>query len=225
MCSASFRFLAPGRNIIRSAEFGPQGRLFSKGTKLMRNRRDYRRDFDESEHPRDARGRFIDDDEDNGGRYQGGYGRGEYGGRASSRESFSEYGSGRYGGGGREGGYGEFRGGGLTRGGYERDYGGSEGGWGYPEEGQRGSSWRGRGMRTENWGDNGDAEGGSWESRHERNDDDYDPDYRHWRGEQLKKLDADYDEWRQERRKKFSEDFDKWRSTRPAKSQTEQTKK
>jgi len=80
-------------------------------------------------------------------------------------------------------------------------------------------------MRTENWGDNGDAEGGSWESRHERNDDDYDPDYRHWRGEQLKKLDADYDEWRQERRKKFSEDFDKWRSTRPAKSQTEQTKK
>ena len=43
---------------------------------------------------------------------------------------------------------------------------------------------------------------------------DYDPDYRHWRSEQMKQFDSDYDEWRKERRKKFSEDFNTWRSSR-----------
>ncbi|MGA0544104.1 hypothetical protein ACO2Q1_02390 [Brevundimonas sp. VNH65] len=43
---------------------------------------------------------------------------------------------------------------------------------------------------------------------------DYEPDYLHWREQQMSKFDRDYDDWRSERRQKFSSDFDTWRSTR-----------
>lgn len=44
--------------------------------------------------------------------------------------------------------------------------------------------------------------------------DDYDPDYRHWREEQLRNLDEEYEAWCQERRKKFSSEYDSWRKNR-----------
>ncbi|WGM31723.1 hypothetical protein [Brevundimonas sp. NIBR11] len=45
---------------------------------------------------------------------------------------------------------------------------------------------------------------------------DYEPDYLHWRDQQMSKFDRDYDEWRSEKRQKFSSDFDTWRSSRNA---------
>ncbi|MBX3477778.1 MAG: hypothetical protein KF910_09225 [Brevundimonas sp.] len=43
---------------------------------------------------------------------------------------------------------------------------------------------------------------------------DHEPDYLHWREQQMSKFDRDYDDWRNERRQKFSSDFDSWRSSR-----------
>lgn len=43
---------------------------------------------------------------------------------------------------------------------------------------------------------------------------DYDPDYLHWRQQQLSRFDKDYDAWRNERRTQFSSDFDAWRAGR-----------
>ena len=43
---------------------------------------------------------------------------------------------------------------------------------------------------------------------------DFEPDYLHWREQQMSKFDRDYDDWRSERRQKFSSDFDTWRSQR-----------
>jgi hypothetical protein len=40
-------------------------------------------------------------------------------------------------------------------------------------------------------------------------DEDFDPDYLHWREEQLRQLDEDYRAWRQH---KFAEDFKQWRA-------------
>ncbi|WP_374274529.1 hypothetical protein [Brevundimonas sp.] len=50
---------------------------------------------------------------------------------------------------------------------------------------------------------------------------DFEPDYLHWREQQLKSFDDDYSTWRSERRQKFSSDFDNWRSSRPKGVQTE----
>lgn len=44
---------------------------------------------------------------------------------------------------------------------------------------------------------------------------DFEPDYLHWRNQQLSNFDRDYGEWRNERRQKFSADFDTWRQNRP----------
>lgn len=43
----------------------------------------------------------------------------------------------------------------------------------------------------------------------------FEPDYLHWREQQLSAFDNDYRSWRDERRQKFSTDFDTWRSSRP----------
>lgn len=43
---------------------------------------------------------------------------------------------------------------------------------------------------------------------------DFDPDYLHWREQQISTLDKDYADWRTERRQKFSTDFDSWRQNR-----------
>jgi hypothetical protein len=194
---------------------GLDGTLSSR-RKRMANRGDYRRrDFDESEHPRDTRGRFVDDEDDNndGRNSFRSYGREGYGQRGG------QHGGGGYGVSGRHGT------GGLTRGGAwtEQDYGGSEGGFGYPSEGQRSQGrWGGRSgtgeyedYRRDSGGSGYRYDQGGGYSQSGRNDDDEgQSDYHHWRGEQIKKFDQDYDEWRSERRKKFSEDFDKWRSSR-----------
>lgn len=45
---------------------------------------------------------------------------------------------------------------------------------------------------------------------------DYEPDYLHWREQQMSKFDKDYDDWRAEKRQKFSSDFDTWRTSRNA---------
>lgn len=50
---------------------------------------------------------------------------------------------------------------------------------------------------------------------------DFEPDYLHWRDQQLKSFDDDYSSWRTERREKFSSDFDNWRSSRPKGVQTQ----
>jgi hypothetical protein len=44
---------------------------------------------------------------------------------------------------------------------------------------------------------------------------DFEPDYLHWRQQQLSAFDKDYSDWRNERREKFSSDFDSWRQNRP----------
>lgn len=44
---------------------------------------------------------------------------------------------------------------------------------------------------------------------------DFEPDYLHWREQQVSNFDRDYHDWRSERREKFSADFDNWRSSRP----------
>lgn len=66
----------------------------------------------------------------------------------------------------------------------------------------------------------GYAPGGQiWKDRDSRGD--FEPDYLHWREQQLKSFDDDYSTWRNERRQKFSSDFDTWRSNRPKGVQTE----
>ena len=49
---------------------------------------------------------------------------------------------------------------------------------------------------------------------------DFEPDYLHWREQQMNNLDRDYSAWRDERRQKFSSDFDSWRQTRASKDAT-----
>jgi len=60
------------------------------------------------------------------------------------------------------------------------------------------------------WRGQGDDRGRSSQSHH-----DFEPDYMHWRDQQVSQFDKDYSEWRNERRQKFSSDFDSWRSSRP----------
>lgn len=48
---------------------------------------------------------------------------------------------------------------------------------------------------------------------------DFEPDYLHWRNQQMSRFDQDYADWRSEKRQKFSSDFDTWRQTRPKKDE------
>lgn len=78
--------------------------------------------------------------------------------------------------------------------------------------------WRGRGEYeahgyapgSQIWDE---QRGGYGQAR--RSDNDHDPDYRHWREQQMRGFDEDYAAWRNERREKFSSDFDTWRRNRP----------
>jgi hypothetical protein len=56
---------------------------------------------------------------------------------------------------------------------------------------------------------------GSREMSSGRQQHDFEPDYLHWREQQLSNFDRDYSDWRSERRQKFSADFDTWRQNRP----------
>ena len=55
-------------------------------------------------------------------------------------------------------------------------------------------------------------------SERSASDDDFEPDYRRWRQEQMNALDEDYRSWRHDRYRKFGETFDQWRASRPARS-------
>lgn len=59
------------------------------------------------------------------------------------------------------------------------------------------------------WQGSGQGMGGQSHEHH-----DFEPDYLHWREQQLSAFDKDYSDWRNERREKFSADFDSWRQTR-----------
>ncbi|GAA0869121.1 hypothetical protein GCM10009116_09570 [Brevundimonas basaltis] len=60
------------------------------------------------------------------------------------------------------------------------------------------------------WEGSGPGMGGQSHEHH-----DFEPDYLHWREQQLSAFDKDYADWRNERREKFSSDFDSWRKNRP----------
>lgn len=61
----------------------------------------------------------------------------------------------------------------------------------------------------------GSGPGLKGEARADRSNHDFEPDYLHWREQQMSNFDRDYHDWRSERREKFSADFDNWRSSRP----------
>lgn len=52
---------------------------------------------------------------------------------------------------------------------------------------------------------------------------DYEPDYLHWRDQQMANYDRDYQDWRAEKRQKFSSDFADWRNARGPQVQAENT--
>lgn len=60
------------------------------------------------------------------------------------------------------------------------------------------------------------ARGQGWQSSsHQPQHSEFEPDYLHWRNQQLTSFDNDYRSWRDEKRQKFSSEFDSWRSGRP----------
>ena len=85
----------------------------------------------------------------------------------------------------------------------ERDFGR---GRGYSDHGYAPGAqiWEGSGSRSDYYG----VQGGGRS--------DFEPDYLHWRQQQLEAFDKDYSSWRDERRQKFSSDFDSWRQNRAA---------
>jgi hypothetical protein len=109
------------------------------------------------------------------------------------------------------------QGGGYSQGG---GYGGSAMGGGSARSGgygkgqgshsQQGYSDHGYAPGRQIWEGSGGSMGGQSHEHHE-----FEPDYLHWREQQLSAFDKDYTEWRNERRQRFSSDFDSWRQTRP----------
>lgn len=140
---------------------------------------------------------------------QGGYGQNYPGGAMSGRTSQQDYGRNQQHG--------------FARGGYDPGYsqGGQSGGSGMGGS-NYGPQYGGGGQQGQGYSQQGYAPGGQiWEGSgrgmggqtHEHHD--FEPDYLHWRQQQLSTLDKDYMDWRNERRQKFSSDFDSWRQTRP----------
>lgn len=93
-----------------------------------------------------------------------------------------------------------FAGGSQMQGGYGQSYGGSQAG--YPSHGYA--------PGAQIWEGSGSGMGGQSHEHH-----DFEPDYLHWRQQQLSAFDNDYKSWRDERRQKFSSDFSSWRQNRP----------
>lgn len=98
----------------------------------------------------------------------------------------------------------------------DQDYGRRDSGWGQGR--QDGADYYGH---STGYPDRGYAPGAQiWQGRDEddrssRSQHDFEPDYLHWRNQQMSNFDRDYSDWRSERREKFSTDFDSWRSSRP----------
>ena len=113
---------------------------------------------------------------------------------------------------------------GFARGGYDPGYsqggqfgGSSMGGSHYGQQYGGGQAQHGQGYSQHGyapggqiWEGSGRGMGGQSHQHH-----DFEPDYLHWREQQLAAFDKDYTDWRSERRQKFSSDFDSWRQTRP----------
>ena len=79
-----------------------------------------------------------------------------------------------------------------------------------PDHGGQGRTERGYAPGAQIWEGSGPGMGGQSHQHH-----DFEPDYLHWREQQLSAFDKDYSDWRSERREKFSSDFDSWRQSRP----------
>lgn len=107
------------------------------------------------------------------------------------------------------------RGGGRNAGGYSQGgaFGGSAMGGRAGAAGMGGSSTypsHGYAPGAQIWEGSGSGMGGQSHEHHE-----FEPDYLHWREQQLSAFDNDYRAWRDERRQKFSSEFDSWRQSRP----------
>ncbi|MBA4805654.1 MAG: hypothetical protein H2038_13475 [Brevundimonas sp.] len=128
------------------------------------------------------------------------------GGQGSwSQPGYSQ--GGDYGGasmGGASGARGGFAGGAHMHGGHGHSHSHSHGGApsGYPSHGYA--------PGAQIWEGSGRGMGGQTHEHH-----DFEPDYLHWREQQLSAFDDDYRSWRDERRQKFSSDFSSWRQNRP----------
>ena len=95
-------------------------------------------------------------------------------------------------------------------GGYERNQGFERGGYhGYGR--QSDDQGEGYAPGSQIWNERERGYAGSQTRRSH----DHDPDYTHWREQQMRGFDDDYAAWRDERRQKFSSDFDTWRQNRP----------
>ncbi|MCS6627126.1 hypothetical protein N0B44_29855 [Roseibacterium beibuensis] len=87
-----------------------------------------------------------------------------------------------------------------------QDYGGHH----YGQNQGQGHASHGYAPGSQIWEGSGRNMGGQSHEHH-----DFEPDYLHWRQQQLSAFDKDYSDWRNERREKFSSDFDSWRQSRP----------
>ena len=89
----------------------------------------------------------------------------------------------------------------------DQGYGGQTYGQGHMDQGY---ASHGYAPGSQIWEGSGRGMGGQTHEHH-----DFEPDYLHWREQQLSAFDKDYSDWRNERRQKFSSDFDTWRQSRP----------
>ena len=94
----------------------------------------------------------------------------------------------------------------MTRGAYS----GPQSQGGSMNQGSWGAASHGYAPGAQIWEGSGPGMGGQSHEHH-----DFEPDYLHWRQQQLSAFDSDYSTWRNERREKFSSDFDSWRQSRP----------
>jgi len=127
----------------------------------------------------------------------------QYGGPQSRGDAGAWNGPSNQGGYSRGGGYG---GPAMTRGGYS----GPQSQGGSMNQGSWGDHSHGYAPGSQIWEGSGRGMGGQTHEHH-----DFEPDYLHWRQQQLSAFDRDYSDWRNERREKFSSDFDSWRQNRP----------
>jgi hypothetical protein len=108
---------------------------------------------------------------------------------------------------GRSGGYGSQ----MNQGYSTPNTGGQYGGQAFGQGGMsQGYASHGYAPGSQIWEGSGPGMGGQTHEHH-----DFEPDYLHWRQQQLSVFDKDYGDWRNERREKFSSDFDSWRQSRP----------
>lgn len=153
-------------------------------------------------------------------------GRQDYGARARNYAHSRQDGYGQWGDDDRTRGYGQGYGSGGS--GYSTDRSGNRGDYGQSDYRTGDYGRRDQGNRAiygrSDYPDHGYAPGAQiWEGSgrglngedRQRSKHEFEPDYLHWREQQLSGFDRDYSDWRSERREKFSADFDNWRSSRP----------